>query len=191
MSEDLQSLLEKINRDGVQKAQAQADKIVADAKAKADAIVKAAESSAAAAKADADKAAAAYAERAKETIRQAARDIVLDAKNSVDALLDKLLAENVGKALSDPATVQKLVGDAVVEFASKGDVDVALAPKVAAALAASLAAKGNFKVVTDETLDTGFTVKLDGGRVEHSYTEEVFAEELAKRLRPDLAELVK
>lgn len=191
MSEDLQSLLEKINRDGVQKAQAQADKIVADAKAKADAIVKAAESSAAAAKADADKAAAAYAERAKETIRQAARDIVLDAKNSVDALLDKLLAENVGKALSDPATVQKLVGDAVVEFASKGDVDVALAPKVAAALAASLAAKGNFKVVTDETLDTGFTVKLDGGRVEHSYTEEVIAEELAKRLRSDLAELVK
>ncbi len=191
MSEDLQSLLEKINRDGVQKAQAQADKIVADAKAKADAIVKAAESSAAAAKADADKAAAAYAERAKETIRQAARDIVLDAKNSVDALLDKLLAENVGKALSDPATVQKLVGDAVVEFASKGDVDVALAPKVAATLAASLAAKGNFKVVTDETLDTGFTVKLDGGRVEHSYTKEVIAEELAKRLRPDLAELVK
>ena len=34
MSEDLQSLLEKINRDGVQKAQAQADEIVAAAKAK-------------------------------------------------------------------------------------------------------------------------------------------------------------
>ena len=191
MSEDLQSLLEKINRDGVQKAQAQADQIVADAKAKADAIVKAAESSAATAKADADKAAAAYAERAKETIRQAARDIVLDAKKSVDALLVKLLAENVGRALSDPATVQKLVADAVVEFAAKGDVDVALAPKVASALAASLSAKGNFKVVTDETLDTGFTVKVDGGRVEHSYTGEVIAEELAKRLRPDLAELVK
>lgn len=191
MSEDLQSLLEKINRDGVQKAQAQADKIVADAKAKADAIVKAAESSAAAAKADADKASAAYAERAKETIRQAARDIVLDAKKSVDALLEKILAENVGKAMSDPATVQKLVSDAVVEFVSTGDVNVALAPKVASALAASLAAKGNFKVVTDETLDTGFTVKVDGGRVEHSYSGEVIAEELAKRLRPDLAELVK
>ena len=191
MSEDLQSLLEKINRDGVQKAQAQADQIVADAKAKADAIVKAAESSAATAKADADKAAVAYAERAKETIRQAARDIVLDAKKSVDALLVKLLAENVGRVLSDPATVQKLVADAVVEFAAKGVVDVALAPKVASALAASLSAKGNFKVVTDETLDTGFTVKVDGGRVEHSYTGEVIAEELAKRLRPDLAELVK
>ena len=35
MSEDLQGLLEKINRDGVEKAQAQADAIIADAKAKA------------------------------------------------------------------------------------------------------------------------------------------------------------
>ena len=35
MSEDLQSLLEKINREGVEKARTEADKIIADAKAKA------------------------------------------------------------------------------------------------------------------------------------------------------------
>ena len=33
MSEDLQSLLEKINREGVEKAQAEADEIIAKAKA--------------------------------------------------------------------------------------------------------------------------------------------------------------
>ena len=38
--EDLQSLLEKINRDGVEKAEAEAKKIVAAAQAKADEIVK-------------------------------------------------------------------------------------------------------------------------------------------------------
>ena len=51
--EDLQSLLEKINRDGVEKAEAEAKKIVAAAQAKADEIVKNAQAAAAKAKAEA------------------------------------------------------------------------------------------------------------------------------------------
>ena len=66
MSEDLQSLLEKINREGVEKARAEADKIIADAKAKAADIVKTANAEATKAKADAEKAAADYAARAAE-----------------------------------------------------------------------------------------------------------------------------
>ena len=45
--EDLQSLLEKINRDGVEKADAEAKRIVDAAKARADAIVKEAREAAA------------------------------------------------------------------------------------------------------------------------------------------------
>ena len=67
MSEDLQSLLEKINREGVEKARTEADKIIADAKAKAADIVKTANAEAAKAKTDAEKTAADYAARAAET----------------------------------------------------------------------------------------------------------------------------
>ena len=56
--EDLQSLLEKINRDGVEKADAEAKRIVDAAKARADAIVKEAREAAAKEKAAAEKAAA-------------------------------------------------------------------------------------------------------------------------------------
>ena len=42
----------------------------------------------------------------------------------------------------------------------------------------------------DDALGTGFSVKTDGGRVEHAFTGDVIAEELAKRLRPDLAKLL-
>ena len=45
-------------------------------------------------------------------------------------------------------------------------------------------------VTVDESLRSGFTVKVDGGRVEHTFTGDVIAAELAKRLRPDLAKLV-
>ena len=69
MSEDLQSLLEKINREGVEKAKSEAEKIVSEAKASAAAIVKAANDEAAKAKADAQKASEDYAARAAETVR--------------------------------------------------------------------------------------------------------------------------
>ena len=82
MSEDLQSLLEKINREGVEKARAEADKIIADAKAKAADIVKTAQAEAAKSKADAEKAAADYAARAAETVRQAERDTMLKIESS-------------------------------------------------------------------------------------------------------------
>ena len=179
MSEDLQSLLEKINREGVEKARTEADKIIADAKAKAADIVKTANAEAAKAKADAEKAAADYASRAAETVRQAERDTILE----------KVLKTDVDTALADEKTAAGLVAEAIKDLV--GSVEVAAAPKLAAALKAQLASKGNVTVVMDDTLGTGFSVKTDGGRVEHAFTGEVIADELAKRLRPDLAKLLK
>ena len=113
MSEDLQSLLEKINRDGVEKANAAADKIIADAKAKAAEIVKAATADAAKAKADAEKAAADYTARASETVAQAARDTILKIEASVTAMLTALLAKDVDATLSDEKNVAALALEAV------------------------------------------------------------------------------
>lgn len=189
MSEDLQSLLEKINRDGIEKANAEGAKIIEAAKAKAAAIVKEAEEKAAKAKSDAEKASADYAARAAETVAQAARDTVLKIEGSVTALLEKLLVKDVDAALSDPAAVAKLVTEAVAGLTGPGEITCGGA--LVAALKAQLAAQPGFTVATDDTLGTGFSVKLDGGRVEHAFTGAAISEELAKRLRPDLAKLVK
>ena len=184
--EDLQGLLEKINRDGVEKAEAEAKKIIDDARAKADALIKDALAQAAQSKADAEKASAAYAERAAETIRQAARDVVIGVKDSVTALLENLLAKDVERTLGDSAA--QIAADAIKGLTGSGEITCG--PKLAAALKAQLAANGNVKIVTDEALGSGFTVKIDGGRVEHDFTAETISTELAKRLRPDLAKLV-
>ena len=189
MSEDLQSLLEKINREGVEKANAESARIIDAAKAKAAAIVKEAEESAAKAKADAEKASADYAARAAETVSQAARDTVLKIESSVTALLEKLLVKSVDVTLANPDTAAKLVATAVADLTGPGEITCGA--KLAAALKAQLAAQRNFTVALDDTLGTGFTVKLDGGRVEHAFTGAAISEELAKRLRPDLAKLVK
>lgn len=187
--ENLQSLLEKINRDGVEKAEAEAKRIVDEAKAKADALVKAAREDAAKAKADAEKASADYAARAAETIRQSARDTVLSVQDAVTKMLQKLLAEDVDAALANPQTAAGLAAGAIEDMARA--TEVLANAKLVAALKAQFAANPNVTVVTDETIGSGFTIKLDGGRVEHSFTGDVVAAELAKRLRPDLAALMK
>lgn len=187
--EDLQGLLEKINREGVEKAEAEAARIVGDAKAKAAALVKAAEAEAAQTKAAAEKTAADYQARAAETVKQAARDVVLSVREAVTRLLEGLLAKDVEAALSDDAVAVGLVADAVRDLTGAGEV--VAGAKLAAALKAQAAALKDFTLVTDEAAGTGFSVRLDGGRVEHAYTGEVIAAELAKRLRPDLAALLK
>ena len=68
--EDLQSLLEKINRDGVEKAEAEAKKIVDAAKARASAVMAEAEAAAAKMREDAERDTAAYVARAEESLRQ-------------------------------------------------------------------------------------------------------------------------
>ena len=187
--EDIQSLLEKINREGVEKAEAEAKRIVDSAKERADALL--AEARAVADKA-AKKAAAeaeASAARASETIRQAARDVVLGVKDGVSALLEGLLARNVDAALSNEATATSLVAEAIRELAGPGEI--ACGERLAKALQAQLAGQGGFTVVVDENTGASFGVRLDGGRVEHAFTAEVIAAELAKRLRPELAKLLK
>ena len=189
MSEDLQSLLEKINRDGVEKAQSRSAAIIAEAEAKAKSIIESAKAEAEKSVAEAEKREADYAARAAETIRQSARDTILKVKGAVEGLLVNLLAGSVDKALADPATAAKLAGQAITE--AVGGAEIACGSKLAAALKAQLKAAKNLKVVLDENLGTGFTVRVEGGRVEHSFTGEAITGELVKRLRPDLAALLK
>ena len=192
MAEELQQLLEKIQRDGVDKANAEAAAIVAKAKAEADALVKKAQEAAAAAEAKGKADADAYAARARETIAQAARDTVLKVKDDVTNLLTKLLAQDVTSALASEAV--PIAAAAVKELVSgSATAEVAASAKLVDALRAQLAAQaqGGVKVVADEMTGAGFTVKLDNGRVEHDFTDAAISGALAQRLRADLAALLK
>ncbi len=192
MAEELQQLLEKIQRDGVDKANAEAAAIVAKAKAEADALVKKAKEDAAAAEAKGKADAEAYAERARETISQAARDTVLKVKDDVTKLLTKLLAQDVTAALATEAV--PIAAAAVKELVTgSAAAEVAAPAKLVDALRAQLAqqAKAGVKVVADDMTGAGFTVKLDNGRVEHDFTDAAISGALAQRLRADLAALLK
>jgi V/A-type H+-transporting ATPase subunit E len=194
MTENLQSLIEKIQHDGVDKAKADAEDILRQARAKAHSSVEEAKVEAARIIAAARQEAESFERRAEETIRQCARDTVLTVEKSVTALLTTLLLKDLTAAMADPAFAAPLAAEAVRAYLRGSDtVEVAAADKLALALRARLAAEAvsGVSVVTDESTGSGFRVRLAGGRVEHSFTGPAVVEFLARPLRPRLAELLK
>lgn len=189
MAGDLQALLEKIEKDGVEKARREADAILADARAKAKASLDAAAAEAESLRTAARRDAEGFAERARESVRQAARDTVLRVEAAVGTMLENLLVKNVDAALSDPKIAADLAAAAVKALDTPAEV--ACRKELAEALKAQLASQKNITVVLDPQTGSGFSVRIDGGRVEHAFTGEIVAGELAARLRPDLAALLK
>jgi len=195
MTEDLQFLLEKINADGVEKAKAEAERIIGAAHARARAILDAAkheaEETRAAAKLDAD----AFERRAEESVRQAARNTLLSVEEDVKAMLTTLLLEEVNAVMNDPNLVATLVEDAVRAYLAGNDnsvADIAVSAALVDMLRAKLAkaAIKGVTVVMDERTGSGFKISIEGGRVEHDFRGPAVAAALARGLRPRLATLL-
>lgn len=194
MTQDLQQLLDKIQRDGVDKAKSEADKILEKANAQAQALLANAKDEAERTIANARHEAEAFERRAEETVRQSARDTILTVEKSVTALLTRLLVNDVNAALNSTELTLRLTMEAVRAYlADHAAVEVAAAAKLADALRAKLAAEAvrGVTVVFDETAGTGFCVRLANGRIEHTFTGAAIAEALARQLRPRLAALMK
>lgn len=194
MTQDLQHLLEKIQRDGVDKAKTDADKIIDAAQSQARSLLEAARAEATMLTTGAQMEAEAFERRAEETIRQSARDTLLSVEKSVTALLTNLLLKEVNTALNSTDLVSGLVLEAVRAYlGGKGTVEVAAAAELVDALRAKLAAEAvaGVTVVTDATTGAGFRVRLADGRVEHDFTGAAIVDALSKQLRPRLAALMK
>lgn len=194
MTQDLQQLLEKINTDGVEKAKSEAAKIIDQAHAQAKAIVATATRDAEQMAAHAKQEAEAFERRAEETIRQSARDTVLNVEKSVTAMLTALLLKDVNTAMSSPELVAQLASEAVRAYIQeKGSMDVVASAKLVDAIRSKLAAEAlsGITVVSDDHTGAGFKVRLANGRIEHDFTGAAVADALAKNLRPKLAALLK
>lgn len=194
MTQDLQQLLEKINTDGVEKAKAEGAKIVSNAEAKAKLTLETAKQEASLLVAQAQQEASSYERRAEESIRQAARDTLLNLEKSITTLLTNLLLKEVTATLQSETLVPQLVCDAVHAYLhTKGGMEVVVAEKWVQTLQAKLVAEASqgVKIITDPQAGMGFKIRLANGRIEHDFTANAITEALAKQLRPQLAALVK
>lgn len=195
MAEELQHLIERIQRDAVDTGEQQAAQLVAQAKDKAAALVKEAEARAQALVQKAEQDAQQYTERSKQTLQQASRDLLISVGQGVDQIFSKLLVQEAAQALT-PETMRDMLAKMADAYHQSGPVEVLVNPQDQAKLVALLKERlkaqmeKGLTVRGDERVLKGFQVSLSGGRVKHQFTPEAIAEALSSFLRPQLAEIV-
>ena len=139
MSEELQSLLDKINADGIQKAEAEAAKIIADAKSEAAKIIADAKRESEAVCDLAAFEAKALKARAASAANQAARDIILQLRADLVSRLNAAVSASASSALT-PELMAQLIKVLAEKFAASPDAELTVrcAVKDTAALDAAL-----------------------------------------------------
>ena len=199
MAEELQHLIERIRKEGVESGEKAADSLVAEAKKKAAAIVADAQKQAKELSAKADQEAAAFAERGKQTLQQAARDLLISIGGSVGDVVAGIVDAKVGAALSPDLVAQMLLklAEAYAKDGGEGGIVAMLGEADAAAVKGYFAKEyqgklaAGIQIESDKGIFKGFRVGTKGGQVFHDFTKEAIAESLASFLRPELAQIVK
>ncbi|OGV41289.1 MAG: hypothetical protein A2X46_01855 [Lentisphaerae bacterium GWF2_57_35] len=199
MAEELQHLIERIQKEAVDTGEKQAATLVSQAKEKAAAIVKDAEDKARAFLQKAERDAEAFTERSTKTLSQAARDLLITVGEGVSNILSELVANSVDKAL-DAQVLQKMLVKMVESYAAKGGsetrLEVLISPEDQKQLADffneqyNQKLKNGVEIRTDKNIIKGFRVGFANGQVYHDFTKDAIAEALSNFLRPQLAEIV-
>jgi V/A-type H+-transporting ATPase subunit E len=200
MSEELQGLLDRIRAEGVERAEAEAARIIHDAEARAAEIVARAQAEAAEARRAAEADAATSAERGQIALEQAGRDFLLALEKSVEAVLRETLCETVADALTPEVMTEILVRLADAYAArdmNESRVDVLLSPEDRDAVGAIVMEKyrdlvrQGLTLRPDERVDGGFKVSFVDYHLYHDFSAEALAEALAPVLRPPLCDIVR
>lgn len=199
MAEELQHLIERIQKEAVDAADQKATQIVSQAREKAAALVKEAEEKAKALLAKAEKDAGVFTERSTRTLEQAARDLLISVGQGVENILSDIVDEAVEKALNPKVLEQMLVKMAEAYAAhqgAEGHIDLLIGPDDQKELVQFFADQYRQRLVhgvelhVDNGIFKGFKVSFRESNVYHDFTKEAIAESLANFLKPQLAEIV-
>ncbi len=193
MAEDLQNLIERIQKEAVNKADEKSSAIIAKANEEASRILENAKAEAAAVLEKADKDSAAYAERSERAIQQAARDVLISVGRRIEKMISEILSREVEKNLSE-----NTIKEMLLVLAKNYSTDTELVFSEADKAKLSSFAVGEFakalgkgvKVESDSGIKFGFRVKVDDGKVSHEFTSEEIAAALSSMVRPELARIV-
>jgi V/A-type H+-transporting ATPase subunit E len=202
MDIQLQELIDKIKRDGIESASEEASRLKSQAEGEAKRIIEAAQREAGAiiAKGKAD------AERSEKAgvaaVEQASRNLVLAFKTEIQTLLDKIVLRETAAAYNDEA-LKTVIPDLLKGWASKEGgqgadaLDLILGgeqlKKLQAYFNDKLAAelKKGLELKSDRNLASGFRIANKDGSAYYDFSAESVAELLSAYLNPRLAEILK
>lgn len=199
MAEELQGLIDTLNREVLEKAEQEAALITAAAEEKANRLVQEAEKKAAQIISTAEHQAEAFTDRAIKTLGHAGRDLLIKVKAGIERLIQSLAKEAVQENLSSDVVKEMLIkmSDDYFSLAASGKpLQVAVSPDDHQSLVRFFADRyknklaAGLEIKLDPQVERGFRVKIGDEAAYHDFTATAIAEELAKLLKPVLADIV-
>jgi len=200
MSENLKGLLEKINQEGIKsaegkarvienKARIDAEKILTDAKKLADEIIQKAKLETERTRISANL-----------SVKQASRDFLLALKEDIRKMLNKIIAGEINKALSneeiagilasliDKYTEKNGKADDIKMLVKKEDLE-----KIKNTLMSKLKdrVKSGVEFRPSPNINAGFSISFDKGKSYFDFSDEGLLETLCVYLNPELAKIIK
>jgi V/A-type H+-transporting ATPase subunit E len=197
MEIQVQELINKIKKDGIESASQEAARLKKEAEAEARQIIETAKKEAAELTAKAKKDAERSEKAGIAALEQASRNLVLVFKGEIQALLDQLVTQHL-KGSYDNDVLKAALPEILKAWASKGDSLAVLLPKVTLdklegffkdKLASQL--KKGLELKADNSFSGGFRIAQKDGSAYYDFSAESVAEMLSAYLNPQLAEILK
>jgi V/A-type H+-transporting ATPase subunit E len=198
MDIQLQELIDKIKKDGIETASQEAARLTSQAEGEAKRIVelakKEAESLVSRAKTDAER----FEKAGAAALEQASRNLVLAFKGEIQGLLDKLVEQGVSASYGED-TLKAVLPDLVKSWAAgkEASFDVILPEgqlsKIEAFFKGKLSAElsKGVELKSDRSLAAGFRIANKDGSAYYDFSAEAVAELLSAYLNPRLAGILK
>lgn len=198
MAEDIQGLIEKIKREGIQAAEVKAHDIEAQAKQNADEIVKKARQEAEIILENAKEMSVRTEKDTQVLLKQAARDLVLAFKKELNDILNKIIAAEI-KPVLNSEQIAELLFVLIKDYAQaeKEGLVITLPKADQENLQQYLFSrlkeevKKGITFKTNDDIQAGFQISYDAGKSYYDFTEQSLIDYLSARIKPKLAELFK
>jgi len=199
MEIQVQELIDKIKKDGIESASEEAARIKQKADTEASQILETAKKEAADILAKGKQDAERFEKAGVAALEQASRNLILAFRGEIQALLDNIVAEQVGKAYGDEV-LKAVLPDLIKSWATKGgnDSPAVLLPEASlkklsdyfkGKLSAQL--KKGVELKPDKNLEGGFRIAEKDGSAYYDFSADSVAELLSAYLNPRLAEILK
>jgi V/A-type H+-transporting ATPase subunit E len=198
MAEEIKSLIEKIQQDGIKVAEEKAKEIEDQAKKEADLILKNARVESESLISEAKDNLAKMEQSQKALLAQAGRDLVLTLKKEINAMLERLILQEIQGSIT-PEVMADILGQIIKEQSKLGKEDIIVTlkkedlNKLEKNFLARLKeeAKKGIVLKPSEEVRAGFLISFDNDKSDYDFSDQALSEYIGTYLKPKLAELLK
>lgn len=197
MDVKLESLIEKIKKEGVEEARKQAEQILKEAQAKEKEIIQRARQQAEKIKGEGEKEAKKFKESAEESLKQAARDLIISVREKLTGIFDNILKQELNEALG-PEVLADILQNLINKWSQEKEkgFEVLVSrqdqEKLKSILLSRLKDKAASKIEikSSPSIRKGFQIGIKGEDTYYDFSDDGIIEALSVFLNPRLSSLI-